>query len=59
MYNMNDLYKIKPNRCIFLEKFDNPTNCVENTINYISYDIEPFKGSVDSINKRLNDYLNR
>lgn len=53
---MNDLADIKITNSINLSKFDNYES-VQNTINYNSYDIEPFSSNLEEINKRLNKYI--
>ena len=51
---MYDLVELKSNNDINISKFDNN---VDNTQNYISFEIEHFDGKISSINKLLNDYI--
>ena len=48
------LEDLKTNNDINISKFNNN---VDNTQNYISYEIENFSGKITEINKRLNDYI--
>ena len=41
---------------IYVSNFDN-YNSVSNTINYKTYDIEPFSSNLISLNNKLNDYI--
>ena len=51
---MND-FKLYGNE-IYLSQFDNYNN-VQDTINYESYDLEPFSNNLNDISNRLNKYL--
>lgn len=53
MFNLDE---IKFKNEIYLSNFDN-YNSVSNTINYKTYDIEPFSSNLISLNNKLNDYI--
>lgn len=54
---MNDLNKIKDKNAIIFETFDNSKK--ENSKTYNTYQIEPFPKGINSINEKLNFYLNK
>ena len=51
---MNMLEELKRSNDIYITNFDNN---VDNTQNYISYDIDVFDKDIHKINARLNDYI--
>ena len=51
---MNYLEELKTSNDIYINNFDNN---VDNTQNYISYEIEPFSNNIKEINNRLNTYI--
>ena len=53
---MNELEENINSNPIYLSEFDKYLS-VQNTINYISYDVEPFSNNLDDVNKKLNKYL--
>ena len=53
MFNLDE---IKFKNEIYLSNFDN-YNSVSNTINYKTYDIEPFSSNLISLNNKLNYYI--
>ena len=54
---MHDLDDIKPLNIKYIEDFDEEINCVKNTKNYISYEIEPFNKNLADLKKILNKYI--
>ncbi len=53
---MNELKKTYDNEEIVLAPFDNLSD-LKNSINYNSYELENFTGTMESISKKLNEYI--
>ncbi|MDD2180842.1 MAG: transcription-repair coupling factor [Bacilli bacterium] len=53
---MHDLYDL-PKNYLYLMRFDNGINKIENKLIYNSKDIEPFSNKKELINNQLNNYL--
>lgn len=54
---MHNLTNIVPTSQLYLNSFDNIIIGVKSTETFKTHEIEPFIGTTDAINKRLNDYL--
>lgn len=54
---MNKLNELKENTIIYFENFDNQTK--QNSVSYNTFPIEPFPKGINSINKKLSEYLNK
>ena len=56
---MHDLDLTMPNPVIYLMNFDNVVSKIKNVAAFTSSLVENFTGTVDDINKRLNEYLSK
>ena len=54
---MNNLDDIHIKSQSYILNFDNKTNNVKNTLNFNTYEIEPFSNNIDIINKALDKYI--
>ncbi len=55
---MNELEIKNKKNVIYLENFNNVIDSVENTINYNSFEIEPFSNNITRIKEILKKYIN-
>lgn len=54
---MHEFHNIKNMDELYLMNFDNTVDGVKSTETYKAFEIEPFLGNTNEINKRLDDYL--